>query len=113
MSYFGNKLRCSEGGRYCHYCPACEQAHCVVVKPGTGWGFNHNKELPTFTPSVRVTTSRPQQQPDGSKVTVDVTQCHYFITNGMIDYCVDSPHALAGKSVPLPDWPANYGFGGN
>lgn len=58
------------------------------------------------------------------------TLCHYFIKTGAeltnrdpgrvfdpgksyIDFCGDSPHALSGKVVELPDWPYAPGtYGG-
>lgn len=32
------------------------------------------------------------------------TDCHVVITNGMLNYCADSAHAYAGKSIPMTDW---------
>jgi len=41
------------------------------------------------------------------------TTCHYFITDGKIEFCGDSPHKLAGQIVDLPDWPYSPGaYGG-
>ena len=36
------------------------------------------------------------------------TLCHYHLHGGKLNYCADSPHALRGKSVPLPDLPESY-----
>lgn len=33
------------------------------------------------------------------------TLCHYHLQGGVLNFCGDSPHELAGKSVPLPDLP--------
>ncbi len=93
MSAFGKKLRLCSDGWYGHWCPGCKEAHVIAVGtpyPGTGakWGFNGNAEKPTFTPSINI-----------------VGQCHYFITDGQIQFCTDSRHALAGQTVELPDWP--------
>lgn len=49
------------------------------------------------------------KRPDGS-VVPETTLCHYFLQAGMLSYCGDSPHALAGKSVPLPEFPEGYGL---
>ena len=47
------------------------------------------------------------------------TLCHYFIGGpagdkpGMIEFCPDSPHKLAGQTVALPPWPYAPGsYGG-
>jgi hypothetical protein len=34
---------------------------------------------------------------------VRVTDCHYHLRAGVIEYCGDCAHALAGKSIPLPE----------
>ena len=34
--------------------------------------------------------------------------CHYILTNGILNFCPDSTHALAGKLVPLPKLPEGY-----
>lgn len=78
------------GVTYVHYCPGCKHKHRInVEKPnhcGAIWSFNGDMESPTFSPSINI-----------------VGQCHYFIRNGMIEYCSDSKHELAGQIVPLPD----------
>lgn len=75
-----------------HYCPGCEQLHMIAVdRPnscGAQWVWNGDTERPTFSPSINI-----------------VGQCHYFIRDGVIEFCADSKHALAGKSVALPDMP--------
>lgn len=76
---------------YLHWCPGCDQAHHIPVylaaENGCKWGFNENFEKPSFTPSINI-----------------VGQCHYFITDGMIQFCGDSKHHLANQTVPLPVW---------
>jgi hypothetical protein len=32
--------------------------------------------------------------------------CHFFVTDGEIEFCGDSTHALSGKKVQLPEIPA-------
>jgi hypothetical protein len=53
---------------------------------GHTWEFDGNEQAPTFSPSVHI-----------------VGQCHYFIRAGRIEFCGDSKHHLAGKTVELPD----------
>jgi hypothetical protein len=75
-----------------HWCPGCKSRHLInVEKPnecGAKWTWDGNAEAPTFSPSIHI-----------------VGQCHYLIRAGMIQFCSDSKHALAGQTVPLPDFP--------
>lgn len=75
-----------------HWCPACKDLHQVNV--GTnGWRFNENLETPDFKPSIRVRTFEGQEV---------ASVCHYFVDDGVISYCNDSTHEMAGQKVPLP-----------
>lgn len=76
-----------------HWCPGCESMHVLPWKRG-GWTFDGNVDCPTFTPSFR-------HRLDAS----DTKVCHYHLTAGVLHFCGDSTHALAGKSVPLPPLP--------
>src|SRR5688572_23111002 len=81
---------------YEHWCPGCREIHVIPVNhshPKANWTFNGSFTRPTFNPSVRLM----RQQ--------GVTYCHYFIRDGMIDFCADSPHELKGQKVPLPELP--------
>lgn len=82
-----SKLRKGEAA-YFHWCPGCESMHALPFK----WKFNGDLEKPTFTPSFK--------QAPGTQF-----QCHYILTNGVLDFCSDSAaHKLRGP-VPLPDLP--------
>lgn len=94
-------LRRAAGGRVLFWCPGCDGAHAVNVGPG-GWGFNGNDERPTFTPSVLVRYDGADAGKDGAPPAV----CHSFVTNGQIQFLGDCTHALAGQTVPLPDFDA-------
>lgn len=91
---------------YHHWCPACQATHGIAVERPLRnqagreirWGFDGNMEAPTFTPSVLVFWT-PKDRNNG--------RCHYFIRNGMIEFCADSTHELAGQTVPLPDYPTH------
>jgi hypothetical protein len=37
----------------------------------------------------------------------DVTICHLFVKLGRIEFCGDSPHKLAGQTVPLQPFPGD------
>lgn len=75
-----------------HWCPACDCAHVFnVEKPlpnGAVWSWDSNLKAPSFHPSMHI-----------------VGLCHYWLRNGVLEFCPDSQHALAGQTVPLPDIP--------
>ena len=73
-----------------HWCPGCDQPHGIRIEgdPPT-WSFNGDYEVPHFDPSIRCFTT-------DSVTKEDRTLCHYHIHNGKIEFCGDSPHALAG-----------------
>lgn len=82
-------------GVYLHWCPGCNQAHPINTGEKNQWNaiwsFDGNFARPTFNPSINI-----------------VGRCHYFIREGNIQFCGDSKHALAGKTVPLPDFPEDW-----
>lgn len=74
-------------------CPGCGAVHTYhtdkTQKPC--WDFNGSRSMPTFYPSMRVTTT--------------YGQCHFFVTDGSIAFELDSTHELAGKTVMLMEIP--------
>lgn len=100
-----SKLRRVEGG-FAHWCPACEEVHILPDR----WQFDGNLENPTFQPSFRHTGLRMVYV--GGKWTGEWVRnangnvisrvCHYNLTAGQLQYCADSTHGLAGRTVPLP-----------
>lgn len=80
---------------YWFFCPGCEQAHQYRVGGGTGprWSFNGDMEKPTFRPSLLMRGSSAYRV------------CHLFLTDGKLEFCADSTHALAGQTVELPELP--------
>lgn len=85
---------------YLFRCPGCDRPHPYRVTGPVVWGFNGDMERPTFTPSLLVFPTPVQG--DGSQYQ---KRCHLFLTDGQLQFCGDSDHALAGQTVPLPDWP--------
>jgi hypothetical protein len=69
-------------------CPGCDRPHVV----GLGWTFNGSFERPTFTPSVLVTRGGDPAY-----------RCHSYVTDGRIAFLSDCSHALAGRTVDLPE----------
>lgn len=91
-TYLSSKLRDTGDGAILHWCPGCKSRHIIeTLEPngnGAVWSWDGNAEAPTFSPSINI-----------------VGRCHYFIRAGMIEFCGDSRHHLAGQVVPLPDIP--------
>jgi hypothetical protein len=56
------------------------------------WEFDGNENSPTFKPSLKYLGYRC---------------CHIVLTKGILNYCSDSFHKFSGKSIALPDWPAD------
>ncbi len=85
-----SKLRRAESS-YMHWCPACEEMHPLP----DSWAFNGDLEMPTFTPSFR----------HGPTNAGSNNICHYVLTAGVLNYCGDCTHTMAGQSVSLPELP--------
>ena len=126
MAAFGKKLRTGVQNRLFFWCPGCDEAHVVTHGPG-GWGFNGSGDAPVFTPSVLVQGVRmtPEgeamlergERPAGGKYPSQALRCHSFVgcngaQPGQITFLADCTHALAGKTVDLPDWPKPDWTGG-
>jgi hypothetical protein len=90
------KLRVTEDGMLCFYCPACKRMHGVYVDESklVNWGFNGDYDKPTFSPSIKV---EMWNHPDKSDI------CHSFVRNGKIQYLSDCTHDLAGQTVDMVD----------
>jgi hypothetical protein len=59
------------------------------------WTFNGDFEKPTFSPSLNTWY--------GGSDGVPLHRCHSFIRDGRIEFLGDCTHALAGKTVDLPE----------
>lgn len=73
--------------QYAFWCPGCDIAHGFQVPD---WTFNGDLNSPTVGGSVKVLSAKPA--------------CHSYIENGKIRFLADCDHALAGKTVDLPDF---------
>lgn len=83
---------------YLFWCPGCGEPHPYRVARSAGeppevpvWEFNGDVDHPTFRPSLLVDRGTAKQ-------------CHLHVTEGVLEYCADSHHALAGQRVECPDW---------
>ena len=87
------------------WCPGCGHCHSFEVPR---WNFNGDFHAPTFSPSLRVFT-RGWTDKESGEIIPERTVCHLFLEQGMIKYCGDSPHKLAGQNVPMEPIPSDYG----
>jgi hypothetical protein len=111
MAALGSKLRSVQGGMIAFWCPGCDSSRVVGVKaPATLiWGWNGDAVRPTFTPSILVTYNGKDagQQREGADRAPPAV-CHSFVCDGAMQFLADCTHALGGKTVPLPDFPADH-----
>lgn len=106
MSALSAILRLAVGNRHYFWCPGCNGVHGIQFGEGDGprWNWNGNAEKPTYTPSLLV--RRDWHDANGQE---SHQVCHSFITDGQIQFLSDCTHALAGQTVPIPEWPRHYG----
>lgn len=79
-----------------HMCEGCNQQHLIPMWGTNPWTFNNDFERPTLSPSVKHGIHKGKQG-DPLKT------CHYFIRNGMIEYCGDCWHDPKNKTLPLKE----------
>jgi hypothetical protein len=81
------------------------------------WQFNGNVSSPTFSPSVKITGVQTVVDENGQWTGEWVRGadgralpycCHYILTNGVINFCGDCTHSMAGQQIPLPTLPKFY-----
>ncbi len=95
MSRLSRVLRDADGDLLVFHCPGCDSKHVIDVSPGR-WTWDGNAERPTFSPSILC------RREYGPEHTLEV--CHSFVRDGQIQFLADCTHALAGQTVPLPDF---------
>ena len=76
-------------------CPGCGHKHGLPIKDAShlgnsqaSWEWNGSVEKPTLTPSVNIVSD----------------SCHFFIKEGNVEFCSDSKHKLAGRTVEIPEF---------
>lgn len=101
------RLFIENGTRYVwFYCPGCLTHHRII---DGRWTWNQSETTPTFSPSVKVTGTVPLTAAEVDRVMAGVhvepspLVCHSFVRDGRIQFLADSTHALAGKTVDLPN----------
>jgi len=85
------KFRESDAG-YHHWCSGCNRLH--TLPKGRGWTYFSPGDGMSAIPSFHLSWQNERV-------------CHYFLTNGQIDYLADCHHALRGPQ-PVPDLPEDY-----
>lgn len=70
--------------------------HKANETTNTIWKWNGSFDKPTFTPSLLILGDKDGQQ---------ITLCHSVITDGVINFCGDCQHKMAGQSVPMTPCP--------
>jgi uncharacterized protein DUF6527 len=87
-------------------CPGCATVPQIVEGPSArhrikvegeyAWGWNGSLDAPTITPSILFQWYHKGDPPIDAR-------CHSFIKDGQIEFLSDCTHALAGKTVLLPE----------
>lgn len=74
------------------------------------WDFNGDVKNPTFTPSLHIFKAAGHYDNNGRwhETGKRITRCHLNLIDGELIYHNDSPHALAGQTVPLEDIPLTH-----
>lgn len=91
------RARGSDGDVLGVWCPGCDDPHMIPVQGPRAWQWDGNVEAPTFSPSLLVR--------GGERV------CHSHVRAGRFEFLSDCTHALAGQTVPIAPWPADFDDG--
>lgn len=87
-------------GQLSFHCPGCKCGHGVYVDhPGPNrpvWEWNNSLYEPTFKPSIKI----EWYDQVGPRHMI----CHSYVTDGKIEFLIDSTHWLAGQTVEIPDF---------
>jgi len=105
MSMLGRFMRKTETG-HAIWCPGCGRMHVIPNR----WGFDGNIEAPTFVPSVKIEYNGQDAGVFDAAVGLAFQRapakcCHFFLRAGVLEYCPDSTHKLAGQNIILPEIP--------
>ena len=73
-------------------CPGCRDIHFIplVGDDKRRWKWNGDIEKPTLDPSVKATS----YWKDEKKI------CHFYLKEGVLEFCKDSTHDKAGQKIP-------------
>jgi hypothetical protein len=105
------KTRITEDGRIAFWCPGCNEAHAVPIN--RPWRWNGDRERPTLTPSMLLTSGHFNPGHKGecwctynakhadNPAPFKCGRCHTFLTDGRIQFLSDCTHDYAGKTLDL------------
>ncbi|HLH94977.1 MAG TPA: hypothetical protein VKW08_07655 [Xanthobacteraceae bacterium] len=121
MGQVSAKLRRAEGA-FMWWCPACNEMHPLP----DGWTFNGDVNAPTFSPSFKHEGAQIEKDASGNWTGRWLTEtgeaktvfastdkpkrycCHYIVAAGRVAYCGDCTHAMAGRTIAMPDLPREF-----
>lgn len=109
MGALSKVLRSQDGDRVAFMCPGCQLSHWIRIAGPNAWTWDGNVEAPTFAPSIERewfhwVPPATQQNPNPGPQMQVTDICHSFVRAGKIQFFNDCTHALAGQTVPLPEW---------
>ena len=105
-----------DGPQWLFWCPGCKCAHGIWTRGPVVWEFDGDLDHPTVKPSLLARGTeftevgqedylmwRASGFPDRKGKAFDnrPSVCHVVITKGVLNFCSDCTHGLAGKSVPM------------
>ena len=80
---------------YSFFCRGCQETHVFWTSGKLVWHFNGDASKPSFSPSLLNTWTNHDEGVQ--------ERCHLFMTDGVISYCTDCTHSLAGTSYQLEE----------
>lgn len=108
MSDDSTKTRLAAGlgtDRYLTFwCSGCGEPHSVPVAGEKAWQWNGERDRPTLAPSILIRYPAYPTAAEGFEQWRTERVCHSFVRDGRIQYLGDCTHALAGKTIDLPDF---------
>jgi hypothetical protein len=94
-------------GTYQIFCPGCKTTHEINTQrknlSGAQWSLSGDLNSPSFSPSINIRSGNYVAGYEQEVFEDHSSICHFFITNGMIQYCGDSTHEFSGKTITLPE----------
>lgn len=76
----------AQNRRWTFFCPGCQSKHTISEKTHH---FNGDVDYPTLSPSVIYNA--------------EGYRCHFYISDGHIQYLTDCTHIMAGQTLDLPN----------
>lgn len=98
-------------GVWAIWCPACEGGHYINTleknEDGAQWSGPGDVHNPTFMPSVNIGWGYNSKKCTPEELAMYRTnniggRCHFYVRQGIIEYCGDCSHTMAGMNVPVP-----------